>query len=176
MMITGTQHETGQERGTDPILRRRLHKMASVPGGFTDANAFRNRPGEGDRPHFAPKTPQNGRSSLALRVSMIWTWFGGAERHRHGVSPRRFPTAREGRPTKKIGIAGLVAVVLVLGASAAHSADSPNDHLKLTTDRVVVFKDGYYLALKSGTAVTNKDGELTLLDVPDGAVLGSVWA
>ncbi len=68
------------------------------------------------------------------------------------------------------------AVVLTCGGAVLTAADSPNDQLKLTTDRVVVFKDGCYLALKSGTAVTNKDGELHLLDVPDGAVLGSVWA
>jgi hypothetical protein len=61
-------------------------------------------------------------------------------------------------------------------ATMALAADSPNDRLNLTTDRVIVFKDGYYLALKSGTAVTNKDGEVHLLDVPDNAVLGSVWA
>ena len=77
----------------------------------------------------------------------------------------------------RMGIAGLFVVVLTCGSAAfTTAADSPNDELKLTTDRVVVFKDGYYLALKSGTAVTNKDGELHLLDVPDGAVLGSVWA
>ena len=76
------------------------------------------------------------------------------------------------------GIAGVVAVAAALtwGCGDAKSAESPNDLLKLTTDRVVVFKDGYYLAVKSGTAVTNKEGEIHLLDVPDNAVLGSVWA
>ena len=76
------------------------------------------------------------------------------------------------------GIAGVVAVAaaLIWGCGDANSAESPNDLLKLTTDRVVVFKDGYYLAVKSGTAVTNKEGEIHLLDVPDNAVLGSVWA
>lgn len=68
---------------------------------------------------------------------------------------------------------GLIAAASVMTAQAA---DSPSDQLNLTTDRVIVFKDGYYLALKSGTAVTNKDGEVHLLDVPDNAVLGSVWA
>ena len=76
------------------------------------------------------------------------------------------------------GIAGVVAVAAALnwGCGDANSAESPTDLLKLTTDRVVVFKDGYYLAVKSGTAVTNKEGEIHLLDVPDNAVLGSVWA
>jgi hypothetical protein len=67
-------------------------------------------------------------------------------------------------------------LIAAAGAITAHAADSPNDRLNLTTDRVIVFKDGYYLALKSGTAVTNKDGEVHLFDVPDNAVLGSVWA
>ena len=72
----------------------------------------------------------------------------------------------------------LITLSLIAAASVmtAQAADSPNDQLNLTTDRVIVFKDGYYLALKSGTAVTNKDGEIYLLDVPDNAVLGSVWA
>jgi hypothetical protein len=76
---------------------------------------------------------------------------------------------------KSLGI-----LVLTLTALAGHrtamAAESADDQLKLTTDRVVVFKDGYYLALKSGTAVTNNDGEIVLLDVPDNAVLGSFWA
>lgn len=67
-------------------------------------------------------------------------------------------------------------VIAAASVITAHAAESPNDQLKLTTDRVIVFKDGHYLALKSGTAVTNKDGEVHLLDVPDNAVLGSVWA
>lgn len=71
----------------------------------------------------------------------------------------------------------ILALIGVLFVSAsAFAADSPTDELKLTADRVVVFKDGYYLAVKSGTAVTNGQGELHLLDVPDNAVLGSVWA
>ncbi len=56
------------------------------------------------------------------------------------------------------------------------AADSPNEQLAMTTQRAVIFKDGYYLAIKHATAVTNKDGELHLDDVPDMAVLGTVWA
>lgn len=66
--------------------------------------------------------------------------------------------------------------IVSAGISVCQAADSPNDQLKLTTDRVIVFKDGHYLAIKSGTAVTDKDGEIHLMDVPDNAVLGSVWA
>ncbi len=70
----------------------------------------------------------------------------------------------------------VVAGVIVHRASQSLAAESPNERLALTTQRVVVFKDGYYLAIKHGTAVTNKEGELSLDDVPDAAVLGSMWA
>ena len=73
----------------------------------------------------------------------------------------------------------LLIVVAGLIAHREHqcvAAESPNDRLALSTQRVVVFKDGYYLAVKHGTAVTNKEGELSLEDVPDAAVLGSMWA
>ncbi|MBC8112742.1 MAG: hypothetical protein H7062_00025, partial [Candidatus Saccharimonas sp.] len=70
----------------------------------------------------------------------------------------------------------VVAGVIVHRAHPGLAAESPNDRLALSTQRVVVFKDGYYLAVKHGTAVTNKEGELSLDDVPDAAVLGSMWA
>lgn len=71
---------------------------------------------------------------------------------------------------------GLLAALAMTKCSLAVDAQPLDHELKLTTDRVVVFKDGYYLAIKSGTAVTSKEGEVVLLDVPDNAVLGSVWA
>ena len=46
----------------------------------------------------------------------------------------------------------------------------------LQTERVVVFKDGYGLIVKSATGTTNEDGFLFTEDVPDSAVLGSFWA
>ena len=73
----------------------------------------------------------------------------------------------------------LLIIAAGLIAHRAHqglAAESPNDRLALSTQRVVVFKDGYYLSVKHGTAVTNKEGELSLDDVPDAAVLGSMWA
>ena len=70
----------------------------------------------------------------------------------------------------------VVAGVITHRAHQCLAAESPNDRLALSTQRVVVFKDGYYLAVKHGTAVTNKEGELSLDDVPDAAVLGSMWA
>ena len=70
----------------------------------------------------------------------------------------------------------VVAGAITHRARQSVAAESPNDRLALSTQRVVVFKDGYYLAVKHGTAVTNKEGELSLDDVPDAAVLGSMWA
>ena len=79
---------------------------------------------------------------------------------------------------RRIPSALLIVVAGLIANRADHcvAAESPNDRLALSTQRVVVFKDGYYLAVKHGTAVTNKAGELSLDDVPDAAVLGSMWA
>jgi hypothetical protein len=51
----------------------------------------------------------------------------------------------------------------------------PNE-LELTTERVIVFKDGYCLFVKRARGTTNARGELFTEEVPDAAVLGSFWA
>lgn len=71
---------------------------------------------------------------------------------------------------------GLATTLLMVLANRGLAADSKDEHLVMTTERAVIFKDGYYLAIKHATAVTDADGELVLDDVPDAAVLGSVWA
>lgn len=48
--------------------------------------------------------------------------------------------------------------------------------IELQTEKVVVFKDGYFLIIKKGTATTNEKGEAFTEEVPDAAVLGSFWA
>jgi len=48
--------------------------------------------------------------------------------------------------------------------------------LDLKMERVIVFKDGFSLVIKRGTATTDKSGEVYTDDVPDAAVLGSFWA
>src|SRR5436190_12770284 len=48
--------------------------------------------------------------------------------------------------------------------------------LALTTERVVVFKDGYALFVKAGTATADAEGRVSTTAVPDSAVLGCVWA
>lgn len=65
-----------------------------------------------------------------------------------------------------------VLMVIVVACRAARA----NEELKLATQKVVVFKDGYCLFLKQGQATTNKDQECFTDDVPDSAVLGSFWA
>jgi len=48
--------------------------------------------------------------------------------------------------------------------------------LKLSTDRVVIFKDGHGLVVKAGVATADADGRAFTPDVPDGAILGCFWA
>jgi hypothetical protein len=76
------------------------------------------------------------------------------------------------RPSLILSLAAWFAAQLPHGV--AMGAEQPGA-LKLTTERVVVFKDGYGLFVKSGSGVTDRDGNLTTPDVPD-AVLGTVWA
>ena len=66
-----------------------------------------------------------------------------------------------------------------LSAAVLPAQEPPKDkphQLKLTTERVVVFKDGYCLFIKQGTGTTDAAGELYTENVPDSAVLGSFWA
>ncbi len=48
--------------------------------------------------------------------------------------------------------------------------------LKLQTDRVVVFKDGHALVVKSATGKVDERGLLFTDEVPDDAIMGSFWA
>ncbi len=64
------------------------------------------------------------------------------------------------------------------GPPAASPAVSPAEpaRLTLTTERVVVFKDGYALFLKVGTATADAEGRVFTDAGPMNAVLGTVWA
>src|SRR5262245_51356897 len=86
------------------------------------------------------------------------------------------------RRTLWIGFA-LVATAAVGARRPAAAQDAPAepgaapaDRLALATERVVVFKDGYALFAKSGTATADKDGRVFTDVVPDAAVLGCLWA
>jgi hypothetical protein len=48
--------------------------------------------------------------------------------------------------------------------------------LKLTTERVVVFKDGYSLIVKRATGTADEKGQVWTDQVPDAAILGCFWA
>ncbi|BBM83636.1 hypothetical protein [Candidatus Uabimicrobium amorphum] len=54
-------------------------------------------------------------------------------------------------------------------------ANSTNN-IEFTTQKVIVFKDGYCLVIKEGSATTNDQGEIISYSVPESAVLGSLWA
>lgn len=75
-----------------------------------------------------------------------------------------------------------IALLLAMAVSATtlfaqdpEKKDQPHE-LKLTTERVIIFKDGYCLFIKQGTGTTDAAGELFTENVPDAAVLGSFWA
>ena len=75
-------------------------------------------------------------------------------------------------------------VGMLLGVVGLFGGDGPADEkprttagqIELTTEQVVVFKDGYCLVVKDGVAKTDADGFAHTYDVPDAAVLGSFWA
>ena len=51
-----------------------------------------------------------------------------------------------------------------------------SSELALSTERVIVFKDGYCLVVKQGVARTDESGQVYTEKVPDAAILGSFWA
>lgn len=59
---------------------------------------------------------------------------------------------------------------------AERKADQTPGNIELTTEQVVVFKDGYCLVVKDGVAKTDENGFAHTYEVPDAAVLGSFWA
>lgn len=67
-------------------------------------------------------------------------------------------------------------VILASFATQLYAADRDPNELALTTERVIIFKDGYCLVIKRGTATTDADGVAFTDEVPDAAVLGSFWA
>ncbi len=74
-----------------------------------------------------------------------------------------------------IGI-GVLAAAFLLRAAKDAGAEEPSGALALKTDRVVVFKDGHGLFVKTGTGTADADGRVSTDAVPDAAVLGCFWA
>jgi hypothetical protein len=74
-------------------------------------------------------------------------------------------------------IVSFVVVLLGCWGAAAQPPVGPSDGgLTLSTERVVVFKDGYALMVKAATGTLAPDGTVFTDDVPDAAVLGCFWA
>ncbi len=75
---------------------------------------------------------------------------------------------------------GWVGLVLYAAAGVvaleADRATAAEGRLTLTTQRAVVFKDGYGLLVKQARGVADASGRVHTLEVPDAAVLGSFWA
>lgn len=69
----------------------------------------------------------------------------------------------------------LVLLLCLHGTVQALSLDDASA-LDLTTDKVVAFKDGYALFIRSGEATCDAQGRVYTEEVPDAAVLGSFWA
>ncbi len=69
-----------------------------------------------------------------------------------------------------------MAVAIDIATSPTTGNPTDTSELELRADRVIVFKDGYCLVVKHGTATTDADGVVFTDDVPDAAVLGSFWA
>ena len=71
----------------------------------------------------------------------------------------------------------LAAIWLVLSThSFAAPKPEPKEFVKFTTQKVIIFKDGYSLVIKKGKGKTDATGEIHTMEVPDAAVLGSFWA
>lgn len=69
----------------------------------------------------------------------------------------------------------VAAMLAATGAGAAEEPTAPG-RLALETERVVVFKDGYALFVKRAVGTTDGEGSAYIDEVPDAAVLGSVWS
>jgi hypothetical protein len=72
----------------------------------------------------------------------------------------------------------VAAAILFFGAVPAARAEEPappRGRLALTTEKVIVFKDGYALVVKGAAGEADAEGRVHTETVPDGAVLGCVW-
>ena len=74
------------------------------------------------------------------------------------------------------GIVALASAVLLLVSFCNAAEEKDANELALKTEKVIVFKDGYCLVVKRGSAVANDRGEVYTTEIPDSAVLGSFWA
>ncbi|HYO08322.1 MAG TPA: hypothetical protein VER17_05075 [Tepidisphaeraceae bacterium] len=83
------------------------------------------------------------------------------------------------------GILALCATLMMAAAVAAQAAPASQpasqpatapSQLQLSTDRLVVFKDGHGLVMQTGRGVADDQGRAFITDIPDSATLGCFWA
>jgi hypothetical protein len=67
-------------------------------------------------------------------------------------------------------------LALLLTVAAARAGEKAANEITWENERVVVFKDGFALVVKKGTAVSDDEGRVVTEEVPDAAVLGTFWA
>src|SRR5688572_10086950 len=72
--------------------------------------------------------------------------------------------------------AALAAAAAAQPPAAAPATPAAPGRLTLKTDRAVIFKDGHALIVKTATATADASGRVFTNDVPESAVLGSLWA
>ena len=75
-----------------------------------------------------------------------------------------------------VGLITLLSSSNLICAANEFSSFPEKSELKLTTENIVIFKDGYFLIVKKGKAKTDADGKVFTNEVPDSAILGIVWA
>lgn len=73
-------------------------------------------------------------------------------------------------------LVGWTCFLMIMSGQIANADERKSNELKLSTEKVIVFKDGYFLIIKRGVATANEKGEVYTDEVPEAAVLGSFWA
>jgi hypothetical protein len=73
-------------------------------------------------------------------------------------------------------LAVLVAAFPFIVRAQTAPATQATAELKLAVERLVVFKDGHGLVIKTGGGIADDDGRAFITEVPDAAVLGCFWA
>ncbi|MDX9719215.1 MAG: hypothetical protein RBU37_00605 [Myxococcota bacterium] len=70
----------------------------------------------------------------------------------------------------------MMGVFSLVTTSCAWAHAQPAGKLAAKTERVIIFKDGHALFIKKAQGSTDAEGRLLLEDLPEQAVLGTVWA
>ncbi len=91
--------------------------------------------------------------------------------------PRRIPAVSSVLPLAAFVFFAFPGPAEAAPATQARPAETRgSNRLGLTTERVVIFKDGHGLVVKAGQATADADGRAYTPEVPDGAILGCFWA